>query len=63
MQDSETSQERTANGRSRVPGLEQLIPDWEVVGPLSVSETLTGNVQLPGVPHCRVLTHPNCLYT
>ena len=24
---------------------------------------LTGSVQLPGVPHCRVLTHPDCLYT
>ena len=31
--------------------------------PLSVSETLAGSVQLPGVPHCRVLTHPDCLYT
>lgn len=62
VQDSEAGQERTADGRSRIPGLEQLIPDWEAAV-LFLYPSLTGSVQLPGGPPLPCPHTPNCLYT
>lgn len=62
MQDPEAGQEQTTDSRSRIPVPERLVPEWEMVCPLSAPpRTLTGSAQLSGASHCHVptnLSHP-----